>query len=210
MKQVATQFEEFLRTKNLRFTKQRAAILKAIYGTHRHVSADQLYALLHKGGQAAELDISRATVYRTLALLAEGGFVQALDLGRDTGALYEHTLGHEHHDHMICLLCGRIIEFSDSRLEQIQEEAVRKHGFHAQSHRLNVFGTCDRCARREGPAPATPEGTASPGADTPGADTPGADTTGADTTGEDTTGEDTGADTGDDTGAASRSEQAGA
>jgi Fur family transcriptional regulator, ferric uptake regulator len=153
MKLIAERFEKFLRTKGLRYTRQRAAILKAIYGTHRHVSADQLYALLHKGGQAAELDISRATVYRTLALLAEGGFVQALDLGRDTGALYEHTLGHEHHDHMICLECGRIIEFSDARLEQIQAEAVARHGFRAQSHRLNVFGSCDRCARKDAAAP---------------------------------------------------------
>jgi len=152
MKQIAERFEKFLRTRGLRFTRQRTAILKAIYATHRHVSADQLYALLHKDGQAAELNISRATVYRTLALLAEGGFVQALDLGRDSGALYEHTLGHEHHDHMICLECGRIIEFSDSRLEQIQAEAVLKHGFRAQSHRLNVFGTCDRCVRLAGSA----------------------------------------------------------
>ncbi len=147
MKQIAERFEKFLRTKGLRFTRQRSAILRAIYATHRHVSADQLYALLHKDGKATELNISRATVYRTLALLAEGGFVQALDLGRDSGALYEHTLGHEHHDHMICLECGRILEFSDSRLEAVQEEAVRKHGFLARSHRLNVFGTCDRCAR---------------------------------------------------------------
>jgi Fur family transcriptional regulator, ferric uptake regulator len=159
MKQIADRFEKFLRTRGLRLTRQRAAILRAIYGTHRHVTADQLYALLHKDGKAAELNISRATVYRTLALLAEGGFVQALDLGRDSGALYEHTLGHEHHDHMICLECGRILEFRDSRLEQIQEEAVASHGFRAQSHRLNVFGTCDRCTRKDVSAPAaTQEG----------------------------------------------------
>lgn len=121
------------------------AILHAIYATHKHVTADQLYDRLAAADHARGLDISRATVYRTLALLAEGGFVQALDLGQGSGTLYEHTLGHAHHDHMICVECGRILEFSDERLEKVQAEVVARHGFSAASHRLNVFGTCARC-----------------------------------------------------------------
>ena len=148
MKAISSRFERFLRTRQLRLTRQRAEILRAIYGTHRHVTADQLYELLQKSGQGHALAISRATVYRTLALLAEGGFVHALDVGRDTGTLYEHALGHRHHDHMICLECGGISEFSDERLEQVQDEAIRRQGFTATSHRLNVFGTCAKCARK--------------------------------------------------------------
>jgi Fur family ferric uptake transcriptional regulator len=146
--QIAPRFERFLHTRGLRLTRQRAAILRAIYATHKHLTADQLYELLRDGKDTGKLRISRATVYRTLALLTEGGFVQALDLGRESGTLYEHTLGHKHHDHMICLECGRIIEFSDDRLEQAQDAAVRREGFHATSHRLNVFGSCARCAEK--------------------------------------------------------------
>ena len=146
MKRITDRLEAFLRTRGLRLTRQRLAILDAIYATHKHVTADQLYEMLQRREGTARLNISRATVYRTLALFSEGGFVQALDVGRDQGTLYEHTLGHRHHDHMICLDCGRIIEFSDEELERAQEAAVRRTGFHSTSHRLNVFGTCARCA----------------------------------------------------------------
>jgi Fur family ferric uptake transcriptional regulator len=158
VKQIAERFERFLRTRDLRLTRQRAAILRAIYATHRHLTADQLYELLRDAKETGKLRISRATVYRTLSLLAEGGFVQALDLGRETGTLYEHTLGHKHHDHMICLDCGRIYEFSDDRLEQAQDAAVRREGFHATSHRLNVFGSCARCAQKAAGRQASADG----------------------------------------------------
>lgn len=144
MRNVATLFENYLRGKDLRLTKQRAEILRAIFATHRHVSADELYELLRQG-KSKELRISRATVYRTLSLLEEGGFIQGLDLGRDGGRLYEHVMGHEHHDHMVCLACGRIIEFHDDELEAVQARAVQRHGFRAQSHRLNIYGTCATC-----------------------------------------------------------------
>jgi Fur family ferric uptake transcriptional regulator len=148
LKQIDERFERFLRNRGLRLTRQRAAILRTMYGTHRHITADQLFEMLASRPDSRSLRISRATVYRTLSLLCEGGFVQALDLGRESGTLYEHTLGHEHHDHMVCLECGRIDEFSDERLERLQDEAVRRHGFRATSHRLNVFGACARCAER--------------------------------------------------------------
>ncbi len=148
MAEIAERFERFLRTRELRLTRQRAEILRAIYATHQHVTAEQFYESLRRSGKSREHRISRATVYRTLSLLAEGGFVNALDVGRETGTLYEHALGQRHHDHMICLRCGRISEFSDDRLEQVQDAAVRRAGFVASSHRLSVFGTCAKCARK--------------------------------------------------------------
>lgn len=148
MKAISGRLESFLRTRGLRLTRQRAEILRAIYATHRHVTAEQLFDQLEASGKGNRLKISRATVYRTLSLLAEGGFVHALDVGRDTGTLFEHALGHRHHDHMICLSCGAIGEFSDERLERVQDEAIRRQGFTATSHRLNVFGTCAKCAKK--------------------------------------------------------------
>ena len=156
MKNVANLFEDFLRGRDLRLTKQRAEILKAIYATHRHVTADELYEMLRENDSTRKLKISRATVYRTLALLTEGGFIQPLDLGRDQGALYEHVLGHEHHDHLICQHCGKIQEFHDEELEVVQERAVKRHGqgFVSSSHRLTIHGTCGACARKGKSSPA--------------------------------------------------------
>ena len=147
MRDISRRFESFLRGKTLRLTRQRAEILRAIYATHKHVSADDLYELLRKGEATRPLRISRATVYRTLALLEEGGFVERLEVPTQHGTLYEHTLGHSHHDHMVCLTCGRIIEFADERLEALQDEVVATHGFLASSHRLNVYGTCGSCQK---------------------------------------------------------------
>lgn len=152
MRNVARHFEEFLASRDLRLTKQRAAIVKAIFSTHKHVTADELYDMLRRSKATAGLKISRATVYRTLSLLVEGGFIQALELGTEQGTLYEHVLGHEHHDHMVCLECGTILEFHDETLEQVQDQAVARHDFEATSHRLIIYGTCASCRAKEGQA----------------------------------------------------------
>lgn len=153
MKDVDRLFEDYLRKRDLRLTKQRAEILRAIFATHRHVTAEELYEMMRVDERAKKLRISRATVYRTLALLAEGGFVEALEIGRDGGTLYEHVLGHEHHDHMVCTRCGRILEFHDDELEALQEKVVARHGFRPASHRLNIYGTCERCQKKDGELP---------------------------------------------------------
>lgn len=156
MRNIARHFEQFLASRDLRLTRQRAEILRAIFATHKHVTADELYDMLRRSKGTAGLKISRATVYRTLSLLVEGGFIQALELGTEQGTLYEHVMGHEHHDHMVCLECGTIIEFHDERLEQVQDEAVERHGFGATSHRLIIYGTCASClAAGKGPAALT-------------------------------------------------------
>lgn len=156
MKNVADLFEKFLKQRGLRLTRQRGEILRAIFATHKHVSAEELYDMIRQRDAANELKISRATVYRTLALLVEGGFIQQLDLHQEQGTLYEHVMGHGHHDHMVCLNCGRIIEFMDDDLESIQDQVVMKHGFHASWHRLNIYGTCANCLKR-GRAPKAPD-----------------------------------------------------
>lgn len=143
MKSFLDRFESFLHGKNLRLTAQRAEVLRCIYRTHRHVTAEELYEMLRKKGDRS---ISRATVYRTLSLLEEGGFVDALSVGRDEGLRYEHTLGHEHHDHMVCDECGKIIEFHSEAIEAQQEAVAAEHGFTITSHRLNIHGVCKACA----------------------------------------------------------------
>jgi Fur family ferric uptake transcriptional regulator len=136
-------FESFLRGRALKLTTQRARIFERAFATHEHFTAERLYSWLH---EEQGPKVSRATVYRTLSLLVEGGFLESLDTGR--GELhYEHVLGHAHHDHMVCLGCGRIEEFVDERIEKLQQEAARAKGFEMVDHDLKLIGYCRACAR---------------------------------------------------------------
>ncbi|MCA8948729.1 MAG: transcriptional repressor [Planctomycetes bacterium] len=139
--------EEHLRKNGFRWTNQRALIVRSALATHEHFTADELL------DRCRQLDarVSRATVYRTLAVLEEAGFVEGLDTG-DGGRKFEHVLGHEHHDHMVCTACGTIFEFHDVELERRQELAARRLGFRIERHSLRIYGRCQSCrsARKNG------------------------------------------------------------
>jgi len=137
-------FERFLRTRALKLTPQRRRIFERVFSTHEHFSAERLYGWMKEESGSA---VSRATVYRTLGLLVEGGFLESLDTGKGE-LLYEHVLGHRHHDHLVCVDCGRIEEFSDERIEALQREAAQRKGFTLLSHDLRLFGLCAQCARK--------------------------------------------------------------
>jgi len=131
-------FEDFVRSRGLKLTAQRRRILKKVFSNHGHFTAEQMYE------QVRRLRISRATVYRTLSLLVEGHFLECLDLGQDR-KFYEHILGHEHHDHLICTACDTVIEFQEPRIEALQEQVGRRNGFLIQDHSLRLFGLCPAC-----------------------------------------------------------------
>ncbi len=133
-------FEAFLRRKGLRVTDQRREILNAAWATHEHFSAEELYTWLRDRGSKA----SRATVYRSLSLMVEGGFLSGLDSGKGQ-MLYEHILGHSHHDHMICLKCSKIIEFRCEEIEAMQHQMAEKHRFRLLQHTLTLEGYCSSC-----------------------------------------------------------------
>ena len=132
--------EEHLRKSGFRWTSQRALIVRAALETHEHFTAEELLDLCRK----EDPKVSRATVYRTLAVLEEAGFVEGLETG-DGGRRFEHVLGHEHHDHMVCLQCEKILEFRDDELERRQELAARRVGFEIQRHSLRIYGLCKDC-----------------------------------------------------------------
>jgi Fur family ferric uptake transcriptional regulator len=142
--EIVQRFEAWLKTRSLKLTRPRRRILDRAFATHAHFSAEELHAWL-----AAEEGegVSRATVYRTLSLLSEAGFLQALDAERGV-LVYEHVLGHHHHDHMLCVSCGRIEEFHDERIEELQLEACRRKGWRLVSHDLRLRGLCRRCIAR--------------------------------------------------------------
>src|SRR5690349_2293471 len=137
-------FEKFLRQRSLKLTAQRSRIFDRAFATHEHFSADVMYAWLSKEPGPR---VSRATVYRTLGLLLEGEFMKSLDVGKGE-LVYEHVFGHGHHDHMVCLDCGRIEEFHDERIENLQLEAARKKGFEIVKHDHRLIGHCRACAAK--------------------------------------------------------------
>ena len=137
---VENEFEAFIRKKGLKLTSQRRRILKRVFATNRHFTADEIHETFRRGRS----DVSRATVYRTLSLLVEGGFIDMLELGGDTKR-YEHILDREHHDHLMCTRCGAVIEFQEPRIEELQDEVAKRQGFKITSHSLRLFGTCKKC-----------------------------------------------------------------
>lgn len=133
-------FEKFLAENNLKATPQRRAVLEAVLATHHHFDADELVDILRQ----KDKKISRATVYRVLELLVRGGFVHALELG-ESRKMYEHIVGHKHHDHLICTECGRTLEFGDGLIELLQQKICDDLNFSAKSHSLRIFGQCETC-----------------------------------------------------------------
>ena len=132
--------EGALRDRGFRWTNQRALIVREALATHDHFTAEELLDLCRK----TDPRVSRATVYRTLAVLEDAGFVEGLETG-DGGRRFEHVLGHEHHDHMVCIACEKILEFRDDELEHRQELAAKRVGFKIKRHSLRLYGTCKQC-----------------------------------------------------------------
>ncbi len=128
--------------KGLKSTDQRRLIIETFFQAQRHVSIEDLRSL----ARAVDPRIGYATVYRTLKLLADCGV--ALERRFDDGLTrYELADDEAHHDHLICLECGDIAEFHDPRIEALQEEVARRHGFELTMHKHEMYGRCARCSK---------------------------------------------------------------
>lgn len=136
-------FAEFVKSRNLRHTPQRDKVLDVFLSTEKHVSVDELYKFVKKEAPG----IGYTTVYRTMKLLSEVGLCGEMDFG-DGVLRFEHKYGHEHHDHLICIKCGRFIEVSSPEVEKIQEAMAKKHSFATTKHKLDIFGTCKKCLKK--------------------------------------------------------------
>jgi len=134
-------FGRFLAGKGLRYTSERRAVVDAVFEKHRHFEADDLLLW----ARAKESRVSRATIYRTLELLVNSGLVRQMTFGDKTAQHYEQVLGIPHHDHLICLACGRVQEVFSADLEREQDALCERHGFEVHHHNLEVFGLCRRC-----------------------------------------------------------------
>jgi Fur family ferric uptake transcriptional regulator len=136
-----------LRDSGLKATLPRVRVLQLfLEGKHKHMTADEVYFLLHKEPS----DIGLATVYRVLMQLAQA-HILVRNQFESTTAVFELNQG-GHHDHLICTACGQMEEFCDNALELRQEEVARKLGFALREHALSMYGTCANCASQDGGA----------------------------------------------------------
>ena len=125
---------EVLREEGLRYTSQRQAVWDEIKKSEEHRDAEDIYLQLKSNNH----NVSRATVYRTIDVLVKNQMVRKMDLG-DGRNLFEPRIDDEHHDHMICLDTGKIIEFFDEELEDLQDKIAEKHGYKVVRHVHQLF-----------------------------------------------------------------------
>lgn len=136
-------FKQMIRAMNLKVTDQRLTILEALHAGRAHVSAQEVFESVSERFP----EIGFATVYRFLRTLTENGFVTEVRMG-GLPARYELT-PKSHHDHLTCISCGKICEFENSHIEQLQEKVAKQFGFRLTSHVLELYGECADCQRRK-------------------------------------------------------------
>jgi Fur family ferric uptake transcriptional regulator len=130
----------FMKQKGFKSTRQRDIIASEFFKCEDHITAEELYIIINKRHK----EIGSTTVYRTLKLLAESGLATARVFA-DQLTRYEPVSEDEHHDHLICLDCGSIIEFEDPKLERMQEKIAADFGFSIVDHKMEFYGYCKDC-----------------------------------------------------------------
>lgn len=144
MKGAEKKFEAYLKKKGLNLTSQRKGVFDAFLSSGRHLTVEELYDLVKEKNPR----IGQATVFRTLKLLVESDLARKVVLG-DNRTRYEVKYGVEHHDHLVCLECGRFIEAVDPAIEELQKKLCRKFAFSPRKHSLEIFGFCKSCNGRK-------------------------------------------------------------
>jgi Fur family ferric uptake transcriptional regulator len=132
-----------LSKKGVKYTRSRDILLRYILSLREHFNADLLYL----NSKASGIDISRATIYRNLPLFEECGIIKKALRDKDSH-YYELSIKKEHHDHLVCIECGKIIEFYSKKIELIQREIYKNYKFSPTSHQLILRGVCDKCGKK--------------------------------------------------------------
>lgn len=139
-RQAMAKLDAWLEQRGLKHSRQRELIVETFFAAGGHLPVDTLVAQV----RAHDPRVSVATVYRTMKLLAECGL--AVPRRFDDGhTRYEPASHRGHHDHLICTGCGRIVEFENERIEDLQRRVARSHGFEVESHKLELYGRCAAC-----------------------------------------------------------------
>ena len=139
MKGILRQIDSEISAMGGKRSRSRALVMEIFFRSGRHSTVDELTREV----RARNREIGAATVYRTLKLLARLGYAKEIDFGERVRR-YESSLT-AHHDHLVCTGCGKVSEFEEPRIEHLQDEVAKKHGFVPTMHRLAIYGTCPKC-----------------------------------------------------------------
>jgi Fur family ferric uptake transcriptional regulator len=137
-------FRRYLRDHRLPVTRQRDVVAEIVFESEDHVSVEGIEKRLRERGER----VGTATVYRTLDVLVQSGLVRAHDFGEGFKR-YEAMPAQAHHEHLICLRCGRVVEFANERLERMLPIIADEHAFQHQRHRVEIYGLCRDCRHRD-------------------------------------------------------------
>jgi Fur family ferric uptake transcriptional regulator len=141
-KDIYRQFKVIFEQEGLDRIDQRLTILEAFLNTEDHVTAAELSLVLKEQGAT----VPEEFVVENLKLFTQYGFAQEKQF-TDGIPRYEHRHLGTHHDHLVCVRCGAILEFYNPEIEALQAEAARCMGFHGLQHRMEIFGLCSNCLR---------------------------------------------------------------
>jgi Fur family ferric uptake transcriptional regulator len=137
-------FRSFLKSRGLRFTPERKRVLEEITRIGDHFEIEELWVNMYRRKRR----VSKATLYRTVALLVACGILKEVITG-ERHAHYEIQYDRDHHDHLICIGCGSIIEFEKAEIEKLQNEVCARLRFRPISHKLEIRGYCEKCRPHE-------------------------------------------------------------
>jgi Fur family ferric uptake transcriptional regulator len=142
--------QSYMNKKGLRSTAQRRLIVDTFFEGASHMTIEDLLNEV----RSRDRGIGYATVYRTLKLLAECGVASERRFGDGLSRYELADDASAHHDHLICVNCGKIVEFEEPRIETLQDEVAARHGFEISSHKHEMYGTCPECqAATNSPTP---------------------------------------------------------
>ena len=134
-------FGRYLREEGLPVTEQRKAVAEVVFSSEEHLSVDDIEQRLRERGEK----LGKATIYRTLDLLVNSKLVAEHDFGEGFKR-YEHRLSRQPvHEHLICLECGKVIEFHSDDVQKIEAEVTGRYGFKPARHKLEIYGLCQSC-----------------------------------------------------------------
>ena len=139
---VANKFKSYLEKKGLKYTRERQCICETIKDFDGHFDGERLYEILQKAKQ----NIARGTVFRTIPLLLESGAIQ-ISVGKGKGQFFERSSSKSHHDHIICVNCGKVIEYHCEEIEQMQDKICEKYDVQLLFHDHKLYVRCSGCRK---------------------------------------------------------------
>ena len=137
---VQERLDDFIRRNGLRRTGQRDMIIKSVFSQDDHFTAEELFDRVRKSSS----DISRATVYRTLGLLVEADLLREIDLGENQTTYDPNFLDKPSHNHLVCIDCGRVLEFEDAQIDLLNDSVTRRLGFRPVRQTLKIEASCEQ------------------------------------------------------------------